>query len=326
MKSKLFIITPVKHIKNFLNLAKKNFQISVYEKPKKRALIKNIKKFDYIFTNPNMSKIFLDGEILKNSKIKAICTASTGTNHIDLSYVKKNGIKLLSLTQEKKIIRKLSSTAELAFCLSLMGLRHINESSKSVKKGEWSYLDYVGRSLNNINILTIGYGRVGRIYSKFCMSFGANMSFYDPYVNIKSKKLNRITKLGKDLKKFDIISLNIHALKKNINFLSNRLFKYFKQDVIIINTSRGEVINEEHLLKFLKNNRKSKYLADVIKGEQRNIENNILLKEYKKQNDQIFLTPHIGGMTEQGQALAYKHALNMLIKYDKYLKKNNKFC
>ena len=83
MKSKLLIITPVKHIQNFRNKINKNFKSTYIPLATKKSLKREIKKFDYIFTNPNMSKVFIDKSILEGSKIKAICTASTGTNHID---------------------------------------------------------------------------------------------------------------------------------------------------------------------------------------------------------------------------------------------------
>ena len=115
MKNKLLIITPVAHIKNFLIKAKSNFKVIYLPNINKKKLKNKIKEIDYIFTNPNMSKIFLGKEIIEETKLKAICTASTGTNHIDVDLLKKKKIKLLSLTKQYKIINKLSSTAELAF-------------------------------------------------------------------------------------------------------------------------------------------------------------------------------------------------------------------
>ena len=100
MKSKLLVITPVKHIENFLPMLKKNFEFKIIENPNSKIVSKILRDYDYIFTNPNMSKIYLDEKILNGSNLKAICTASTGTNHIDLNYIKRNNIKLISLTKE----------------------------------------------------------------------------------------------------------------------------------------------------------------------------------------------------------------------------------
>ena len=234
-----------------------------------------------------------------------------------INYLKKNKIKLISLTKEKSLIKKLSSTAELAFGMTLNSVRNIYLSSQSVKKGNWTYLPFIGRMMKNLNICTIGYGRLGKIYAKYCLNFGAKVFTYDPYIKIKNKRVKIIKNLQKELNRFDVISLNIHATKTNINFLNKNLLNCLKKNVIIINTSRGEVVNERHLLSFLKKNRDAQYSADVISGEQKNYQENIMFKKFKKKTNQILLTPHIGGMTSDGQKMAYNHALDMLISFDK---------
>lgn len=315
MKDNLLIITPVSHIKNFLDIVKKNFNFKLISDPSFNELKKIIYKYDFIFTNPNMSKIYFDKKLLKNTNIRAICTASTGTSHIDLQYIHEKKIKLISLKDEKKLINKLSSTAELAFGLTLNAIRKINLSSQSVLNNKWSYLPFLGNMFSKLKIGIIGYGRLGRYYAKYCLAFGAEVFVYDPYVKIRSKKIKVVKKLGKNLSNLDVISINIHATKSNINFIDKKFLNYLKKNVNIINTARGEVINENHLIKFLNKNKKATYSADVLANEQRNISKNLLLKKFKSGNKQIFLTPHIGGMTFEGQEMAYHFALKKLINF-----------
>ena len=108
--------------------------------------------------------------------------------------------------------------------------------------------------------------------------------------------------------------MHIHADKENNNFLNKKLFDLMKKDVLIINTSRGEIINENDLLNFLKKNKKSKYAADVIGNEIKKKWNSSLIKELKKNNNQILITPHLGGMTEEAQFIAYNAVVDDLIK------------
>ena len=84
-----------------------------------------------------MSKSLTNKEILKNSSIKLINTASTGLNHINRDNCKKLGIKILSLTKDIKLIRKLPSTSELSFGLMIGLLRKIYKSFQSVKNSKW---------------------------------------------------------------------------------------------------------------------------------------------------------------------------------------------
>ena len=77
-----------------------------------------------------------------------------------------------------------------------------------------------------------------------------------------------------------------------------------KKNVLIVNTSRGEIINELDLVKFLKKNKDAKYSTDVLRGEVLNKFESKILK-YSKSSNQVLITPHIGGMTKDAQELAY---------------------
>ena len=313
-KKNLLIITPIFSKRDFFVKAKKYFNILYKPEISPNYFKKIIKKFDYLFTNPNKTKIFLGYENLNRSKLKAICTASTGTTHIDKNFIKKKKIKLISITKEQKLLKQLTSTSELAFGLTLDAIRNISNSSISVKNDKWNYEPFIGRMMKNLKILIVGYGRLGKIYSKYALAFGCEVYVYDPYVEIKSLKLKNVKKFEKIIPLIDILVLHIHADKVNYNFLNKKIFKLMKKEVIIINTSRGEIVNEFDLLNFLKKNLNAKYFADVV-SEEINYKKNKLIK-YSKKSDQILITPHIGGMTIEGQNIAYNHALNLLINFN----------
>jgi D-3-phosphoglycerate dehydrogenase len=315
MKKKLLIITPIFNKNLFFNKESNFFDITYQPEISPVYFRRIIKKFDYLFTNPNKTKIFLGYENLKKCKLKAICTASTGTTHIDKDFLIKKNIKLISITREKKILKKLTSTSELAFGLTLDAIRNISVSSLSVKNNNWNYEPYIGRMMSNLKVLIIGYGRLGKMYSKYALAFGCEVYVYDPYVKIKNSKLKIIKKLEKMVSMADVLTLHIPADKINYNFLNHRIFKLMKKEVIIINTSRGEIVNEVALLNFLRKNLKAKYFTDVLNNEI-NYKKNKLIK-YCKKSDQVVITPHIGGMTVEGQNIAYNHALNLLINYNK---------
>jgi len=135
-KYNLIVTTPISHLDGILKLLKNNFNLTYLEDPTEDYLVKNIKKFHAIFTNPNQSKFFLGKKILSNAiNLKIIATASTDLNHIDLKYIKKNKIDLISLTKEFKVIKKIPSTAELALSLTLSSIRNIYQANLSVRRG-----------------------------------------------------------------------------------------------------------------------------------------------------------------------------------------------
>ena len=102
-------------------------------------------------------------------------------------------------------------------------------------------------------------------------------------------------------------------------FNKHNLLK-LKKNVIIVNTSRGELFNEQDLTDFLKKNRKAKFATDVLENEIFGTTNNKLIKYAKTHKDQIIITPHIGGMTIEAQEIAYNHSLKKLALLLKKLK------
>ena len=121
-KPKILVITPVRHIKGVVPSLEDIGHTTYMDDPCLEEVLKIINDFDAIFTNPNKSKIFIGKELLDAAKnLKVICTASTGTNHIDKTYAFENDIKVLSLTEERKVISRISSTAEHAFTLTMAG-------------------------------------------------------------------------------------------------------------------------------------------------------------------------------------------------------------
>ena len=310
---KILCITKVSHIHGLNKILCSTGSVKFLEDPSYNQVKKIIHKFDAIFTNPNKTRVLLDEKLIKLAKkLKVICTASTGTNHIDISFAKKQKIKVISLKEERNIISKISSTAELAFSFTLLSIRNIFQANQSVNRGEWDYSKHIGRQLNSLTIGIIGFGRLGKFYSRYCKAFKCKLLVYDPYKKITQKNVTQVNSIKNLLKKSDVISLHVHLNNNTKNLINKNNLRIMKKNVILINTSRSEIINELDLVKHLKNNKKMQYFTDVLSDEI-NRKNNLIIKEAKK-SVQIFITPHIGGMTKEAQLLAYTHAAKLLKK------------
>jgi lactate dehydrogenase-like 2-hydroxyacid dehydrogenase len=312
MQNKILIITPVKHIKGLYNKIKKIGKVRIIENISNKQFLKLKDEYKAIFTNPNKSQIYLGKKNLtKLTKLKIICTASTGTNHIDLDYCKKKKIKVISIAKDKKVINKISSTAELAFTLALSSIRNLIPSYLDVQSRNWDYEKFIGRQMNFVNVGIIGYGRLGKLFHRYCKAFKANVKIYDPFIKNKLKNFVSLKTLLKDS---DLISLHIHS-NKNYKFLNKSKLTLMKKSVVIVNTSRGEIIDEKAMVAFLKKNKQSKIATDVLFNEIKNKFSSILYKYSLKNKDQVIITPHIGGMTIEGQKIAYTHAVDKLAKF-----------
>ena len=314
-KNSILIITPIKHIRYLYSKFKDFDKIKILENPSYSEVLSIIKDYSVIFTNPNMSSVLIDKKLIdKGKKLKCVTTASTGTVHIDKSYLKRKKIKLISLTKEYSTIKKISSTAEHALALTLSKIRNVVSSWQSVKDGEWNYTKFIGRQFTELKVGVIGYGRLGKKYSKYLLALGSKVFVYDPFKKIKNKKIIKCKNLEKIFRNCDIVSLHVHVNKNTINMINKKILSYAKKNLLLINTSRGELINENDLINFLNKNQYFSYATDVLVDEINNKKNNRLLKLFKN-NNQLLITPHIGGMTTEAQEIAYGRVMDLTNKY-----------
>ena len=304
--------TPIDHLKGLKKNLKKRGKL-IYKpninKTKLKKILEKNKKINIIFCNPNRQGYILDKEILQNSSVKLINTASTGLNHINRNDCKKLGIKILSLTKDIKLIRKLPSTSELSFGLMINLQRNIFQSFKSVKNKKWDYTPFIGQELSSLTIGIIGFGRLGNFMAKYAKAFGMKVFYYDPFKNSKNytkTNLKRLVQIS------DVISIHAHVNDKTTHMINKKILRLAKKRPIIINTSRGELVDEKDIIWGLKNKKISGYGADVIEKEFFDIEKSPIIKNIYKYN--IIVTPHIGGMTYQGQERAYNYAINKIKK------------
>lgn len=308
----IIIITPITHLNGVMDEVQKYGNI-IYEpyilKNQLKEILQIKREIEYIFTNPNKQGYILDKEVLENTNIKVINTCSTGTNHIDKDYCKLKNIDIWSLTTDYELINDLPSTSELAFGLMLSLLRNIPQSFNSVKKYEWDYERFIGRQVKGLSLGIIGFGRLGKIMAHFGYSFGMTVYIYDPYVSKKDiLTINPVYKrveLEELCRQSDVISLHVHVTDRTRQMVNYDFIEKMKENSYLINTSRGEIVNENDIIDYLKNGKLSGYGTDVIEHEFSNIHESKLIKEAKKNKYNIIITPHVGGMSIEGQTKAY---------------------
>lgn len=308
MRPKILVITPVRHIAGVPEILGATGQVTYMDDPTPEQVIAAIGNYDALYTNPNKSKVFIGQEVIDAAKnLKVICTASTGTNHIDKSYAAEKGLPILALTEEREVIKRISSTAELAFALTMAGLRHVVRSHNAVLTGEWDYTRYIGRQMSCLTIGVIGYGRLGSMYSHYCQTFGSRVLVCDPYKTVDREGLEQVKDLSMLLRESDVIAIHVHVTAETLGMMNAACFAQVKKDVLLVNTSRGDIVNETDLVAFLYANPQARVATDVLADEVRNRLASPLL-HYAHESDQVIITPHIGGMTREAQEIAYGHA------------------
>ncbi|MBF0419283.1 MAG: hypothetical protein HQL78_03865 [Magnetococcales bacterium] len=311
MKPKILVITPVRHIQGVAAILESFAEVVYNDHPTLADVLALLPGKQAIFTNPNKSNVFIGQEVMDAGvDLQVICTASTGTNHIDKSLAAQRGLPVLSLTEERSFINRISSTAEHAFALMLAALRHIPASLESVKAGEWDYTRFIGRQMDHLTVGVVGYGRLGGMFSRYCSAFGARVLVYDPFKQVDDPRHEQVA-LEDLLIQSDVISLHVHATDKTRNLMDQTWFARMKPTVVLVNTARGDVVHEPDLIAFLEKNPLAMLATDVVADEVRNKATSPLIA-LARENNRVIITPHIGGMTREGQEIAYGHAAGML--------------
>ena len=274
---------------------------------------------EIIVCNPNQQRYIIGEEMLKYTGVRAINTCSTGLNHIDLEYCKRNNIVIQCHKNDYELINDLPSTAELAFTLMMNLLRKIDKANDHVRSYGWNYTRFIGHQLKDLKVGIVGYGRLGKMMYKYCEAFGADVKIYDPYVKDTLSDAFLLNHWCDSLEKLfrwsKVISLHVHVTDETKHMINKKVLSNASK-TYLINTSRGDVVNEKDVVKALKTNKLSGYGTDVVEAE---FNEGPLTDTWNSPIIQamhvplnIVTTPHIGGMTWEGQEKAYLWSINKI--------------
>ena len=260
----------------------------------------------------------LSGELISGSKnLKIISRHGVGYDNIDLKSSKEKNITL-TITATANAI----AVAEHVMFMLLSISKRKDMYDKTVKSGNFSERNELPKTIElwNKNILIAGFGRIGQCLIKRCKGFEMNVFVYDPYISkdiVESLGGKKIDNLPDSVKEMDVISLHVPLNDSTKNLINYDLLKTMKKNCIIINASRGGIINEAELDKALNENLIFGAGLDVFETEPPN-QNNPLLK-----NDKVFLSPHTAAFTEECMIRMGKETIQNIIDFfDKKLDKS----
>ena len=240
------------HLKDFKE--KKNLINFLKKKNKEKNTIKAIFLSFGIFYDKDVFNLLDDNCYL--------VSPTTSLTHLRIKDLKKNQ-KLIYLDRKNfgKKLANIPSTAELTVALILALYKKIYSSIKDVKKNFWNRENFVGNQLLNKKLGIIGMGRIGKIVSNIMNSFDLKIYYFDKK-KIKYKKFQKKS-LKYIFSNCDIISVHLDSSLSNYGIIKKKYFNLMKKKSIFINTSRGELIDENALLNVLKRGKISGAGLDV---------------------------------------------------------------
>lgn len=265
--NRILFITPVMHLRNFYSYVLQNYRVLELINPTYEDVKLHISKFDILFCAPNYQTFIIDEDLIKDSNVKYILSPSTGLNHIDV-----NSIPIVSVKNDK-ILTDVWSTAEHTLYLML-----------SIVRGK--------HELHDKTLGIIGYGRLGKMVEQLCKPIFKKIISVD-----KNDNFDEL------YKESDMVSIHMDLNDTTKNLIDSEFLSHFNKSIYLINTARGEIVNEQDIKHLLSVGRLKGYATDVLQSEYNGQESTF------NGIPNVITTPHIAGTSIEAQEKTYKRVL-----------------
>jgi len=254
-------------------------------------LVSAIAKADAIIVR-NQTRV--TRELLASApNVKVLGRLGVGLDNIDLKACEDAGVTVVYARNANAV-----SVAEYVFAAMLSFSRQLEEASADVKNGNWSRRRFTLSELYGKTLGLLGVGEIGARLAIRAKAFGMNIIGFDPFLPPYELACTdfgvHMTGLGEVLSQSDFISLHVPLTDKTRNLVSKKNIELMKPNTVIINTSRGGIVNEEDLYEAIKNKQIAGAALDVLSTEPP--AGSPLLEL-----DNIIVSPHIAGLTEESQ-------------------------
>tara|TARA_Y100000816_G_C26006478_1_gene526032 strand:- start:61 stop:1029 length:969 start_codon:yes stop_codon:yes gene_type:complete len=317
---KIIISAPIEFIPDLKVEMMNEFDCTFSYQANKKETINLLKKnqFEAWMVSPCPSYI-IDGELMDSCpSLKIIATPSTGSNHINIDDSKKRGIEVYTLKGTKEV-NQIHASSEFTFNLMISTIRKTPYAFQAVRNGRWreSESQFRGRELDGMHLGIVGYGRIGSNLARYASAFRMNIYAYDPYLKINDKNVSQEHNLYDMISKIDVLVVCVHLNDETFKMINDDVFNSLRKGAYFINTSRGEVVDENSLVRNLQNGKIYAAGIDVISDEMTGKKSEHPLIKYAQTHENLIITPHIAGLTydseRKAQTAAYSAIKKILI-------------
>ncbi len=255
------------------------------------------------------SRTQLTPEVLKKSrKLFAIGCFSIGTNQVNLQAAKQRGIPVFNAP-----FSNTRSVAELVIAEIIMLMREVPLKNAAAHRGDWLKSARNSFEVRGKNLGIVGYGHIGSQVSILAEALGMNVYYFDIEKKLSLGKAHACASLDELLKKSDVVTLHVPETENTRNLISTRQLATMKKGSLLINASRGTVVDYPALAESLRNGHLAGAAADVFPEEPAS--NNEKFSSVLQDFDNVILTPHIGGSTLEAQENIGLEVAEKLIRY-----------
>jgi len=245
--------------------------------------------------------------INSGDSLNLVIRAGAGINNIDVQAANKRGIYVANCPGKNSI-----AVAELAIGLMIALDRRIPNNVIDFKNGVWNKGEYSkAEGLYGKNLAIIGVGNIGKEVAQRAVAFGMNVYGKD-ISRIEGSMIKDFSEFDQLLPLADVISIHLPATPETKGLFDDQMFSYIKPNALLINTSRHDVINEEALIKAVKE-KNIRVALDVFKDEPEGKDGKVNSRLQELEN--VYITHHIGASTEQAQNAVAEETVKIIMDF-----------
>ena len=255
------------------------------------------------------SRTQLTAEVLAQaSKLAAVGCFCIGTNQVDLMAARERGIAVFNAP-----FSNTRSVAELVLAEAILLLRGVPEKSAAAHRGEWLKSAENSFEIRGKTLGIVGYGSIGTQLSVLAEGLGMRVVFFDVVTKLPLGNAHQITKLDDLLAQSDVVTLHVPETQATQWMIGAAQIAAMKQGSVLINASRGTVVEIEPLAEAIRQKKLLGAAVDVFPVEPRS--NKDSFESALRGLDNVILTPHVGGSTMEAQANIGIEVAEKLVKY-----------
>ena len=254
------------------------------------------------------SGVQVNAKVLENSgRLKAVARAGVGVDNIDLQAATAKGILVMNSAQASTI-----TTAEHAFALMMALVRNIGPAYKTMSQGGWDRSKFQGVQLSGKTLGVVGFGRIGQAVAQRALAFDMQVVAYDPFFNAATAldgKVKMYKQVADLLPQADILTFHVPLNDQTRGMLNKETFGLCREGVLVVNASRGGVIDEEAVLEAVESGQCGGAALDVFSAEPLPADSPL------RSHNRILVTPHLGASTVEAQRAVSVDAGASLLTY-----------
>ena len=246
----------------------------------------------------------------RHPALRWIVSPTTGLNHIDLDHFAARGVEVVSLRGRVDFLDHIHATAEHTLALALGLIRRLVPAARDVAAGNWNRYPFKGRELFGKTVLLYGYGRIGRMVARLYRAFGCHVLACDIVPGRVPDDMR--CDLSAVIPDIDILSIHLPLNDTTAGIVDAAFLARLGRHAIVVNTARGEIVDQPALLAALERAELAGAALDVLWDEPTPFDTPLQAR-FAALGDRLLVTPHIGGFTHESLEMVENHIVDVFI-------------